>query len=60
MVSLIIPPFSSTSGLGATEDIKVGSKVVDVSKFQSFLGCGLSLQHPSEFSLQMGDLEAEV
>jgi hypothetical protein len=56
---MLVGPCSS-SRLGAAEDTEIWHIVVDVGELQAPLCCSLSLQHPFEFGLVMGDLEAEV
>jgi hypothetical protein len=58
-VMALVSPCSS-SRLGNTEDMKVRRIVVDVGELQAPLCYGLSLRHSFEFSLMMGNSEAEV
>jgi hypothetical protein len=56
---MIVDP-SSSLRLGGAEDTEVCHEIIDMGEFQTPLCYGLGLQHPFEFSLVMGDLEAEV
>jgi hypothetical protein len=51
---------SPSSGLNDAEDMKVGRVKLEVGQFQPPFGGDLGLRHSSEFSLEMGDLKAEV
>jgi hypothetical protein len=50
----------SSPRLRATEDMEVRRIVVDMGELQVPLRRRLSLRHSFEFSLMMGDSEAEV
>jgi hypothetical protein len=57
MVAIISP---SSTGLGGTEDAKVGCVVVEMAQLQLSFRGGLGLQHSLKFGLEMGNSEAKV